>query len=94
MFHGPATGPGDDQAADLKSRLGLKLFIIYALIYAGFVAIGVVRPEWMGLRIVWGLNLAIIYGFGLILLAIIMGFLYHLACTRLEERLNHKEDQP
>lgn len=94
MFHGPASSHEDDYAAERKSRLGLKLFIAYALIYAGFVTIGVIRPELMGIRIIWGLNLAIVYGFGLILLAIIMGFLYHLACSRLEDKLNHHPDKP
>jgi hypothetical protein len=47
----------------------------------------------MGLRVVWGLNLAIFYGFSLIILAIVMGFLYHLACNRLEDKLNKVEDK-
>ena len=91
MLHGPAAKLEDDKAANRKSRLGLKLFFVYATIYAGFVIIGVFRPELMGIRVVWGLNLAIFYGFGLILLAIVMGFLYHLACSNLERKLNHKE---
>ncbi|MDD3876722.1 MAG: DUF485 domain-containing protein [Bacteroidales bacterium] len=92
MLHGPAANLGDDNAAERKSKLGIKLFLIYALIYAGFVYIGVSYPDLMGIRLFFGLNLAIVYGFGLIVLAIIMGFLYHLACTRLENKLNKEED--
>ncbi len=94
MLHEPAAKLSEDRAARKKSLLGIRLFFFYALVYAGFVLIGVGRPELMGLRIIWGLNLAIVYGFGLILLAIIMGFLYHLACSRLEAKLNHKNQQP
>lgn len=93
MLHGPAAKLGTDNAAARKSKLGIKLFILYALIYAGFVFIGVGYPNFMGNRIFLGLNLAIVYGFGLIILAIVMGFLYNAACTRLENKLNKEEDK-
>lgn len=92
MLHKPATEMGSDYAAKRKAKLGVKLFFIYAAIYAGFVFIGVTRPEWMGVRVIFGLNLAIVYGFMLIIIAIVMGFLYHLACSRLEDELNKGED--
>jgi len=92
MLHGPAAKLDDDHAAARKSKLGLKFFFLYGLIYAGFILIGVFNPGLMGYRVAWGLNLAIFYGFGLIILAIIMGFFYHLACSRLERKLNQKED--
>jgi uncharacterized membrane protein (DUF485 family) len=92
MLHGPAAKLDDDQAAARKSKLGLKFFLAYGLVYAGFIVIGVFNPGLMGIRVVWGLNLAIFYGFGLIILAILMGFLYHIACSRLERKLNHKEE--
>lgn len=93
MLHKPVVNLGNDHAAKRKSKLGVKLFFIYAVLYAGFVLIGVTRPEWMGVRVVFGLNLAIVYGFSLILIAIVMGFLYHLACSRLEDELNTKEGE-
>ncbi len=94
MLHQPASPQQEDKAAGRKSRLGLKLFFIYAFIYAGFVFIGVTKPSLMGVNVIFGLNLAIVYGFGLIIIAIVMGFLYHLACSRLEDELNTGEDQP
>ena len=42
----------------------------------------------MGVDIIGGQNLAIIYGFGLILLAIIMGFFYNYFCTKFENEMN------
>lgn len=93
MLHGSTVELGKDHAADRKSKLGLKLFFVYAIIYAGFVFIAITYPDMMGLRVFFGLNLAIVYGFFLILLAIIMGFLYHLACSRLEDKLNKGEEK-
>lgn len=92
MLHKSAKKEEKDNAIAQKSKLGLKLFFIYGFIYAGFVVIGVMKPELMGSRAFWGLNIAIVYGIGLILLAMIMGFFYNLACTRLENKLNKEED--
>jgi uncharacterized membrane protein (DUF485 family) len=88
MLHEPASKVGHDNAASRKAKLGVKMFIAYTLVYAGFVLIGLTRPEWMGLELIGGQNIAIIYGFGLIILAIIMGFIYNFFCTRLENKLN------
>ena len=44
MLHEPAAQSGPDHAADYKKRLGVWMFIPYALIYAGFVFINLVRP--------------------------------------------------
>jgi uncharacterized membrane protein YciS (DUF1049 family) len=41
----------------------------------------------------FGLNLAVFYGFGLILSAIIMGIIYNAICTRYENEMNKEEDQ-
>ena len=88
MLHEPAAEIGKDNAAAKKSKLGVKLFIVYTIIYAGFVIIGLTKPELMGLQLVGGQNMAIIYGFGLIILAIIMGFVYNYFCTRMENKMN------
>lgn len=87
-MHGPAAKLGEDNAAERKSKLGVKLFIIYVIVYAGFVVIGLLKPELFGLHVLGKQNLAIVYGFGLIVLAIVMGFIYNEACTKLENKLN------
>ena len=88
MLHEPAAPVEKDNAIPKKTRLGVILFIIYTLIYSGFVVIGLTDPELMGVEIIGGQNLAIIYGFGLILLAIIMGFFYNYYCTKFENEMN------
>ena len=88
MLHGPAAELGVDHASKRKTRLGLILFLVYAFIYAVFVYIGVMQTELLGIKVIAGLNLAIVYGVGLIVLAIVMGFVYNLACTRMENEMN------
>ncbi|MDP1620970.1 MAG: DUF485 domain-containing protein [Bacteroidales bacterium] len=88
MIHKPATTIGNDNAAPKKAKLGVILFIAYTLVYSGFVLIGLTKPELMGLEVIGGQNIAIIYGFGLIILAIVMGFIYNYFCTRMENKMN------
>lgn len=93
MQHQPAPESGDDASARYKTRLGLILFAIYGAFYAGFVLINTFAPASMGQVVFAGLNLAVTYGFGLIVLAIVMGLIYHVMCVRAEDRMNTpKED--
>lgn len=87
MAHGSSSEWGIDHAAAFKSRLGLRLFFFYTLVYFGFVILNTVSPASMGLPI-GGLNLAIVYGFGLIFFALILAFVYNSRCSRAEERLD------
>ena len=89
--HGPAVKLGKDNASEWKSKLGIKLFFVYGLIYAGFVLINTVKPELMAIKVFLGLNLAVVYGMGLIVLAIIMGLAYNYFCTKKEDELNALE---
>ncbi len=86
--HGPAADWGEDKASEYKSTLGIKLFIVYCIVYAIYVAINVISPKAMAIIIFAGLNLACVYGFGLIILAIIMGLIYNSMCTAAEDRMN------
>ena len=67
------------------------MFIAYLIVYALFVAIGVANYEAMSNIVFLELNLAVTYGFGLIVLAIIMGLIYNWRCTKFEKEMN-KED--
>lgn len=87
MEHGPATDWGKDNAAKVKSRLGVKMFILYAVVYTGFILINVLSPKLMAVD-VGGLNLAIVYGFGLIAFALILALIYNFYCTRYEKKMN------
>ena len=91
MDHGPATDWSKDRASGFKTRIGIWMFFLYAIIYAGFVLINAINPKLMGSDI-GGSNLAIIYGFGLIVFALMLAFVYNAICTAAEEELNDPED--
>ena len=88
MDHGPAVQYGPDNAIRFKSRLGVILFFVYASIYGLFVAINTLNPVIMETEVLLGLNLAIVYGFGLIIFAIVLGIIYNYLCTKKEDELN------
>jgi uncharacterized membrane protein (DUF485 family) len=90
LDHGPATEWKEDRSEDYKSRLGLIMFAIYLVIYLVFILISVISPKTLGMDI-GSLNLAIVYGFGLIIIAIIQAILYNLMCSR-HEHLNSKPE--
>ena len=80
MLHEPAnTPPEEDHAMAYKTRLGVQMFFIYALVYAGFVLINIIKPVLMEKQIMFGLNLAVVYGFGLIILSLVMALIYNCA---------------
>ncbi len=88
MLHEPAAKAEKDAASDWKAKLGIKLFWLYFVIYAGFVGIAVFATETMGNPVIAGANLAIIYGLALIIFAIILGLIYNHLCTKKEDELN------
>jgi uncharacterized membrane protein (DUF485 family) len=85
--HGPAVKLGKDNASDYKAKLGVKLFIVYFLVYAGFVAINLTSPTTMELEIA-GQTLAVFYGIGLIVFALVLAAVYNVFCNRAEARMN------
>lgn len=88
MLHEPAATSGPDPAFRYKRRLGAWMFVLYALVYAGFVVINLVRPGAMEAVILGGLNLAVVYGFGLIVFALVLALIYNRACGRMEKCLH------
>ena len=93
MLHEPAVELGVDLASKKKSRLGIILFFIYAAVYAGYAFIGVAYTELLNVKVIGNVSLSIVYGFGIILLAIVMGFIYSLVCTKMENEMNRRAKQ-
>lgn len=91
MLHEPASSPTEkDHAIAYKTRLGVQMFFAYALVYAGFVLINIINPVLMEKEIIFGLNLAVVYGFGLIILSLVMALIYNYLCIKKEKALNGK----
>jgi uncharacterized membrane protein (DUF485 family) len=61
------------------NRIGLSLFAVYLVLYGGFVLLAAFSPQWMEVTAFAGVNLAIWYGFGLIVAAIVLALVYGLA---------------
>lgn len=87
MGHGPAVKLGKDDASSYKTRLGVKMFIIYTVVYATFVMLNATNPKVME-TIIFGQTAAVIWGFGLIILALVMALFYNHLCTKAEEKMN------
>ena len=81
---GPGTVPGpalphrDNHAPTLarNARVGLALFGVYVVLYGGFMLLSAFAPARMGEPAVAGVNLAIVYGFGLIVAALVLALVY------------------
>ncbi len=93
MLHEPGTPAAKDPAGPYKMRLGIRMFIFYALFYASFVAINLLFPKAMGSIIFLGLNLATVYGFLLIIGALIEALIYNHLCHKKEVELAHNESE-
>lgn len=70
-----------------NARVGLWLFGVYLAFYGGFVGLNAFAPETMKMTPVAGLNLAILYGFALILAALLLSLLYGLFCRPAGDRV-------
>lgn len=92
MSHGPSVEWKEDKSTGKKAKIGAVMFGIYLVVYAGFVVINVTNPKLMKLD-VGSLNLAIVYGFGLIALAVVEAVIYNHFCSHLEERAEKEADK-
>lgn len=90
MLHEPAAQSGEDPASAYKTRLGVRMFIPYALFYAGFVVLTLTNPTALEKEFFAGLNLAVVYGMGLIVVALILALIYNHLCSRKEAILAAK----
>jgi uncharacterized membrane protein (DUF485 family) len=59
-----------------NSRIGLVLFTIYLALYGGFVLLNAFRPGAMEVTPWAGINLAVLYGLGLIIAAVVLALIY------------------
>jgi uncharacterized membrane protein (DUF485 family) len=92
MAKDPAGKWDKDKSIPYKIKLGMWMFLAYCVVYGGFIIINVVNPKLMGIDI-GSLNLAIVYGFALIILALIMALAYNFLANRLEKKYQDKEEE-
>ena len=92
MLHEPATPAEKDPSGPYKIKLGVRMFIIYFLFYASFVAINLISPKSMALIVFAGLNLATVFGFALIITALIEALIYDGLCRKKEAFYKKQEE--
>ena len=80
--HGPAhpVEEEDPRVASRNARQGMRLFLVYLAFYAGFVGLNAFAPKQMESTPLFGVNLAILYGCGLIVAAMILALVYCWQC--------------
>ena len=76
-----------------QSRDGLALFFLYMAMYLGFIYINAFDPALMKKPAFAGVNTAVVYGFALIVVAIVMAFLYGFFGEQTKESPEQDHDQ-
>jgi uncharacterized membrane protein (DUF485 family) len=65
-----------------NTRMGVLLFVVYVLFYGGFMALSAFSPQTMSQPFLCGANLAVVYGFALIVVALLLALLYMKVCRK------------
>jgi uncharacterized membrane protein (DUF485 family) len=68
-----------------NARVGLRLFAVYLVLYAGFMALNAFFPQKMAAAPFGGVNLAVMYGLVLIVGAFVLALLYMFLVRRRAE---------
>ena len=63
-----------------NARNGLILFTVYVVLYGGFMLLNAFAHERMQKPVFAGVNLAIVYGMGLIAAALVLALVYMMLC--------------
>lgn len=64
-----------------NARLGLRFFIVYAVVYLAFVLLNAFAPQTMERISFAGVNLAVTSGMGLIVFAFVLSLVYGVMCN-------------
>ena len=65
-----------------NTRMGVILFVVYVAFYGGFMALSAFWPEVMSQPFLGGVNLAVVYGFALIVAALVLALIYMKVCRK------------
>ena len=65
-----------------NTRLGVILFFVYLVFYGGFMALSAFSPHSVREPFLGGVNLGIVYGFALIVAALVLAAVYLMLCRK------------
>lgn len=91
-MHGKTEHIKDTKSSKVKEIVGRWFFLIYTIFYAIFILTNVISPRFMGID-VGALNISIVFGFGLILFAILLAFSYNHISTHVEQAFESHEHE-
>ncbi len=74
-----------------NARIGMILFGIYLLLYGGFVFVNAFAADVMEATPIAGVNLAILWGFGLLVAALILASIYGALCDDASSSLEEQQ---
>lgn len=77
-----STETEEEHVVRYNTRLGVVLFAVYCLFYGGFMFLSAFHPEVMSRPSLGGVNLSVVSGFVLIVLALVLALGYLAACRR------------
>ncbi|MBA3312405.1 MAG: DUF485 domain-containing protein [Planctomycetaceae bacterium] len=82
LHHGPNTTDETESTETIgrNVRYGLVLFAVYLLLYGAFVVTNAFAPEVMERTPIAGVNVAILSGFALIVVAFVLALVYGWLC--------------
>jgi len=66
-----------------NTRMGVILFIVYVIFYGGFMALSAFSPETMSEPFLGGVNVAVVYGFALIIVPLLLALIYMKLCRKI-----------
>jgi uncharacterized membrane protein (DUF485 family) len=82
-FKAPVAREREDAAVVAhNTRMGVVLLLVYVVFYGGFMALSAFWPATMAASPRGGANLAVLYGFGLIVLALALALVYMKVCRK------------
>jgi len=84
MEHESATELRTEKTESFKTKFGLVMVVFYTVVYFAFIILTVTNQQLMA-KDVGSLNLAIVYGFGLIIIAIVQALIYNYVCDMREK---------
>jgi uncharacterized membrane protein (DUF485 family) len=81
MADDPVPDKDDTLATSSRnSRYGMTLFGVYLILYGGFMYLTAFKLQAMSKPVIAGVNLALVYGIGLIVAAMLLAAIYMYLC--------------
>ncbi|MEE3369415.1 MAG: DUF485 domain-containing protein [Planctomycetota bacterium] len=74
-----------------NARLGMGLFVVYLILYGTYVFLNAFSAQTMEATPFAGINLAILFGFGLIITALVLALVYGALCAAGDSTSQEKE---